>query len=919
MRSARLALALAVSLLLPAALAVTPADAGIAVRSFTVIPSLTQAGGHPNLRIAFSNTTRVSAPTEGGPCHCNDPRDVLVQTPPGLIANVHATPQCTAANFARNDCPDDSQVGVVTVKLVEEHGAIGFRNVAVYNLIPQPGQPGVLAWQAPEIGLPVYTVLSARTGGDYGLDALTSGITHSLALEEYEEELWGVPADPSHDPLRYPDPSKEVFGPKGGPSDSPLTPFLQNPTRCAGPLTSTLLITAYDETQATSTSTWPATTGCDQLSFDPSLSAQPTTAQTDSPSGLEVDLKVPQVLSPTTPSQSEIRATTVVLPEGFSINPNAADGKASCSEAQAQLGPFASEEAAQCPEFAKVGTVSITSAALPGPIPGSIYIGEPTPADRYRIFIVADGFATHVKLAGVVTPDPHTGRLTATFENLPQSPLTEIDLHFFGSERGLLATPTQCGTYAVHSFFKPWDEALAEQESTQFFTLDSGPGGSACPTGPRPFGPGFAAGSTGNAAGLHAPFWLKLIRLDGEQDLSALDVTTPPGLLATLRGVPYCPQSALEAAAGPAYSGLREGSEPSCPSESQIGIATAGAGAGTHPVYLPGRVYLSGPYQGAPLSLAVITPAVSGPYDLGNVVVRVALRVDPETAQITAVSDPLPQILEGIPLRLRSVLIELDRENFTLNPTDCEPLSISAAISGAEGATATRSTPFQAANCSVLPFAPKFAARLTGSTNHTGYPSLHTVLTYPKGGPYSNVARVTATLPHSEFLAQSHLKNPCLKAVFAEGSALGQKCPPDTDIGFAKAESPLLEKPLEGPVYLRTAPGRHLPDIVAALNGQIDVALVGHVESVPGKLRTTFETVPDAPVSRFTLTLDGGSKGLISNSENLCAATQHVSIQITAQSGKTANQNPVLETPCAKKHRKPKHTRHRRANQGARR
>ena len=372
-------------------------------------------------------------------------------------------------------------------------------------------------------------------------------------------------------------------------------------------------------------------------------------------------------------------------------------------------------------------------------------------------------------------------------------------------------------------------------------------------------------------------------------------------------GIPYCPDAALKIAAEPSYSGLQEEASPSCPAASQIGTTTAGAGAGDHPVYLAGKVYLAGPYRGAPLSLAVITPAVSGPYDLGNVVVRAALHVNPETAQISAVSDPLPQILQGIPLRLRSILIELNRPDFALNPTNCDPSSVDATVTGNEGAQANPTFPFQVTNCSTLPFAPRLTTRLSGSTRHAGTPSLHTVLTYPQVGTYANVSRVAVTLPHSEFLEQAHIHNPCTRAQFAEGQVPGERCPPDTDIGFAKAESPLLEKPLEGPVYLLTAPGRHLPDIVAALNGQIDIALVGHVESAPGRLRTTFETVPDAPVSQFTLTLDGGSKGLITNSTNLCGSTEHVSVQMDGQNGKTANQDPVLQAQCGKKGKRRSH------------
>ncbi len=291
----------------------------------------------------------------------------------------------------------------------------------------------------------------------------------------------------------------------------------------------------------------------------------------------------------------------------------------------------------------------------------------------------------------------------------------------------------------------------------------------------------------------------------------------------------------------------------------------------------------------------MITPAVSGPYDLGNVLVRVALHVNPETAQITAVSDPLPKILQGIPLRLRSIRIDLNRPNFSLNPTNCDPFSVATEVFGEEGAVAKPSAHFQVANCRVLPFAPKLTMGFSGSTKHAGSPALHTTLTANPGE--ANIAKVQATLPHSEFLDNAHIQSPCSRVQYA-----AQQCPSDSVIGFAKAETPLLEKPLEGPVYLRSGGNnRKLPDIVAALNGQIDIALVGHVESVPGRLRTTFSTVPDAPISKFTLSLDGGNKGLLENGTNLCAQTLRASVDIGGQNGKTANQSPVLQAPCPRK------------------
>jgi hypothetical protein len=878
-------------------LVVAPASASTPIYSFTVSPSSTQAGGHPNLTFQFELGSRVENPPGG--CGCQDAKTAVVKTPPGLIGDPHATPQCNIADFSALSCPVDSQVGVA---LVTVEGFIHLP-AAVYNLEPFPGTAGLLGFNIPLFAFPVFITQNSRTESDYGLTSTTAGVSRLLPVTGYELTLWGVPASPSNDAMRSP--RGWDFFDKGDsfpptPSNSPEEPFLDNPTSCGEPLGASLEVLSYDGGTTHAEASYPQTTGCDRLSFNPSLSAEPTTEETDSASGLDVDLSVPQLESPTTPSPSEIKATTVTLPEGFSINPNAADGKTSCSSAQAQFG---TANEAQCPEASKVGTLIVESAALPGPLPGYVYLGQPQPGERYRLWLVADGFGLHVKLPGDVAADPQTGQLEVFFKNLPETPFTTFDMHFFGSERGLLATPTRCGTYPVKSTFTPWDAALPDQTSTQFFTLGSGPDGMPCPGLERPFAPSLSAGVTNAAAAEHTTFSLDLNRPDGDQDLAGLTATTPPGFSATLRGIPYCSDAALAAAAQPSYSGLQEDANPSCPAASQIGTSVAGAGAGTHPVYLPGKVYLAGPYKGALLSLAVITPAVSGPYDLGNVVVRAALHVNPETAQITAVSDPLPQILEGIPLRLRSVLIELNRPGFALNPTDCDPFSINTQIDGSEGAQANLKEPFQVANCAALPFAPKLTTKSTGSTKRAGNPALKATVTYPKGGSYANIALTAVTLPSTEQIDNAHIRQPCTRVQFAANA-----CPAGSVIGFAKAETPLLEKPLEGPVYLMTGFGHKLPDLVVALKGQIDIVLDGHVDTVHKSVRTTFATVPDAPVSKFTLNLDGGSKGLLQNDTNLCASTEHVSVKMDGQNGKSVDESPELQTPCAKKGEK--HKRH---------
>ena len=780
--------------------------------------------------------------------------------------------------------------------------------IGLYNLIPHPGQAGLLGFSVPILKGPIYLVIGPRTESDYGLDIEAKNITHLLPLSFIETELWGVPADPAHTEERHPVGCDPFFEGQGGtipcypgvPSNSPLKPFIDNPTTCGVPLTASVDVVSYDLEETHASRAYPATTGCDQLSFNPSLFGQPTQTSTDSASGIDIDLKVPQNDSPSVPSASEIRATSVTLPEGFSINPNAADGKVACTDSEAQIG---TREPAQCPEYSKVGTLTLESSALPGALLGYIYLGEPRAGDRFRLILVADGFSVHIKLLGSVTPDPQTGRLTVSFPDLPQAPFSDFNMHFFGSERALTATPVSCGTFTVTSTFTPWNVLVAEQTSAQSSAITSGPGGAPCPAGSRPFAPSLRAGVTDKTAAVHAPFQLEVKRDDGDQNLGPVTIKTPPGFSASLAGVTYCPEAAIAATAdASSHTGLAERNSPLCPASSQIGTGSTGVGAGTHPVYFDSKVYLAGPYKGAPLSLVVVTPALTGPYDLDNVVVRSALHVDPTDAHVTTVSDPLPVIHEGIPLRIRSVLIDLNRPGFTLNPTNCDPLSVDATIGGSEGATARLSRHFQAANCASLNFEPKLSFRLSGGTKRAQNPALHTVVTMKPEG--ANIARALVSLPGSIQLDNSHIQSPCTRVQFAADA-----CPASSILGTASAETPLLDAPLKGSVYLRSS-SNPLPDLVVALRGQVDINLVGRIGNVGGGLSTTFEAVPDVPVSRFSLSLNGGSKGLLINNQDLCRRAQKVTTKLRGQNGKPANARTSLRLPCGKAKRKRKAHRH---------
>ena len=901
----------AIALVAALALGAGSAQANTGITEYSTSVSTTQAGGHPDVSFhaSFENP-RENMP----PCHCDDVQQIAQHFPTGFIGNPHVAAECTAVELLTGTCPVESQVGTYSVTVLFDFGY-----GPLYNMETQPDQAGLTGFMVPLVAAPAMTELSARTDSDYGLDAVSPPIFHILPLTQLTVRLWGVPSDPIHDNARFFSPQKQFancFAPYPEPcapeittahSNLPPQPFIESPTACGVPLTTSMDASFYSGATAHADGPWPSTTGCDQLAFDPSLTAHPTTTQADTSSGLDVDIKVPQTQSPTTPSPSEIRATTVTLPKGFSLNPNGSDGKEACTDAQARLG---TREGAQCPEASKIGTVELDSSALPGPISGAIYIGTPEPDQTFRIILTADGFGTHVKLPGVTDTDPQTGQLIARFVDLPQSPFQDFKLHFFGSERGIFSTPKQCGTYPVKSEFVPWDAVLPNQISTSFFTIDSGPNGKPCPDGKRPLSPRLAAGTTNSTAGRHAPFVLDVNRDDGEQNLVGIDVTTPPGLSGSLRGIPYCPEAALARLTDPSHSGLAELAVPACPAASRIGTTTAATGSGTHPIYNTGELYLAGPYKGAPLSLVAVVPAVSGPYDLGNVAVRTAIYVDPITAQLSAVSDPIPTILKGVPLRVRETLIDLDRPNFMLNPTNCDPFRVEASVFGDEGSEAKLSANYQVANCTRLPFEPKLALKLTGSTKQAGNPALTATLTAKPGE--ANISRTRVTLPPTELVDNAHIDTICTRVQFNEGKTPGEKCPPGSILGSARADTPLLDKPLEGPMYLRSTGRAGLPDIVAALHGQIDVVLDGHVDSVHGRLRTIFDAVPDAPVTKVVLSFYGGDKGLIENSPKLCAHTQHFTAAITGQNGMTINRRPVLSTPCGKKNKRKARARHNR-------
>jgi len=854
----------------------------------------TQAGGHPftaatsfNVN-SYTNAHNVPYPVE-------DPKTIQVDLPPGFLGNPQNAPMCESFNVAAGTCPVDSQVGIASVNVL---GTGTLTTTGVYNIKPRPGHPAQFAFVAGQVG-EVNLFADVRTGGDYGLTITTPYATEAQ-LVSASFTFWGVPADPAHNPSRC-QPGLGGFCLGGATTTAPLRPFLSNPTGCgAAPPVTTLEMDSWQHpgTFVSSTATSPAVTGCDQLAFEPTVSIVPDSTKADQPIGLGVHIHIPQVEEVDKPSTPPLRDTVVTLPQGMAINPSLAEGLQGCTDAQ-----FAEHDGRPggCPQASKIGTLEVTTPVLDHKLPGSLYVRQPDPeATRanglYTLFLEVDDPQTGVivKLRGSVVPDTTTGQLKASFTENPQLPFSDLDLQFKGGPNGALINSGACGPQTTQAQFTPWaGPNSAPVATTSTFTTEGcGPGG---------FKPGFEAGTSDTGAGHYSPFTLRVTRNDSEQNVSTIDATLPVGLTAKLAGVPLCGDA--EAATG------------TCPTSSQVGSTTVGVGAGSNLLFVPqpGKaptgVYLAGPYKGDPYSLVVKVPAQAGPFDLGTVAVRSAIHVDPETAQVSVHSDPLPQILEGVPLTYRDIRVNVDRPGFTLNPTSCNKMSVAGRIGSAAGAAADVSSPFQVGGCEALAFAPKLNLRLKGATGHTGHPALTATVTYPQGGGYANIARAQVNLPHGEFLDQGNLNKTCTRPVLLEG-----KCPESSVYGHATAWTPLLDKPLEGNVYLVGGYGYKLPALVADLDGQIRVTLVGKVDSGPNKgIRNTFEVVPDAPVEKFELTMKGGKKyGLLENSEDLCKAKKakrRAIVRFTGQNGAVDAFKPLVQNEC-RKHKKKKHNSH---------
>ncbi|MDX6635932.1 MAG: hypothetical protein QOF06_2135 [Solirubrobacterales bacterium] len=841
-----------------------------------------QAGAHADVTIGVRLTREGNAPYAL-------PRDIEIKLPPGMIGNPQSVPRCTVNELGNgagdSACPFESQVGMTEIRVLQPHP--GVYDEPVYNMAPPKGSDVVARLGFIAAGWPAF--INVRIDPvDYSVISTVEGVPSIAGLSEATTTLWGVPASPIHNEDRI-TPFEAANGgspPDGREVQTPEAPFLSNPTDCS--LKRQVKVTARSyqlpDQPVTAEVPFPDISGCGKLEFSPTFTATLTNPEASAPSGIETELVIPQDETPDGLATSTMRSARVSLPEGVTINAAAGDGLEGCSAEQVG---YEKNEPSHCPGAAKIGSIEVEVPALEDTLHGAVYQRTPEPGHLFRFWVVSDEQGVHLKLPAEIETNPVTGQLTTVFSGikalngLPQVPFSSLRLSVFGGPRAPLATPPTCGMYLTHYSFAPWSgKAAVNGDAPMQVVQGCGKGG---------FSPKLTAGSLNPVAGKFSPFVFTLTREDGEANPQTIALHMPQGLLAKLKGVPLCPDAA--AASG------------TCPAGSKIGSIAASSGVGGAPLWIPqpGKAptaaYLAGPYKGAPYSVVSVVPAQAGPFDLGLVINRAGIFVDPETALATIRTDPLPQMLEGVPVTYRSLHVEVNRPEFTLNPTSCAPKQITATVTATNGQVAEPSSAFQVSGCSQLPYTPKLKLSFKGATKRTGNPGVNAVLTQKPN--QANTKAAVVLLPGSQFIDNSHINNPCTRVQFA-----AEACPTKSILGTVSAVTPLLDEPLKGNVYFRSNGGdRELPDLVADLRGPLRVTLVGFIDSVKGRVRTRFLSVPDAPVTRFEMKLFGGKRGLIENSKNLCLTGRRVEIHLRAQNGRSQDSEPRIAAQCGKSKR----------------
>jgi len=927
---------------------ITAQPAGFGAEEFVLFPEEegglvdTRAGSHPYQLTTTISFNRDSTETLKPPAI---PRNLQFKLPPGQVGNATALPQCNDQDFAHvitggetNLCPSDTAIGVSVVTASTFPGQEEHFTVPVFNLTPARGEPARFGFEV--LSNPVILDTSVRSGlgEDYGVTVSVNNVTQLVNFISSTTVFWGAPADPSHNESRgwgcllggrFVGQSGQVCIPS---VEQHPAAFLTTPTNCQQPFNPTVEGLSWPTKAAPGGLAFPARryslqdeagsplsiSGCNQLAFAPTISAEPSAEGASSPSGLNFNLNFDDegLTNAAGVAESQLKDTSVTLPEGLTINPSAGVGLAGCTEADYARETAESPQGAGCPNNAKLGTVEITTPLLSSPVNGSVYIAQPYEnpfsepghpnGSLTALYIVAKSpeNGVLVRLAGKVDRNPVNGQLTTSFQDNPQLPFDHFNFHFREGQQAPLITPPTCGTYATQAVFSPWSEPLRQLTEASPFSITTGFDGGACPSGGvPPFSPQIEAGTVNNVAGGFSPFYLHLSRNDGESEITSFSTTLPPGLTGILTGIPFCPEADIALAR--TKTGGQEEASSSCPAASLLGRSTVGTGVGSVLAYTPGRVYLAGPYNGDPFSLVSVTSAVVGPFDLGTVVIRFGLRLDPHTVQVSVdptASEPIPRIIDGIVTHVRDIRVTIDRPGFTLNPTSCNPMSVSSTLGSFFGQSATASSPFQASSCASLKFAPKFSVSTSSKTSKAAGASLSVKLAYPNAplGTYANLAKAKVSLPKQLPSRLTTLQKACLAEVFDVNPA---KCPAGSIVGHAKVLTPAIPEPLEGPAYFVSHGGEAFPDLTIVLKGYgVTVDLVGSTQIKKGVTTSTFKATPDVPFSTFELNLPQGPNSALAANGNLCNSKLTMPTEFTAQNGAVLTQStPIKVTGCVKK------------------
>ncbi len=937
------------------------------------------AGTHP-----FQLTTTVNFDeTQGSngtgrpilPTIADLPKNLKFNLPPGLLGNPTAMPQCSDAEFGvheennLNACPENTAIGVADVSYNNAsipNLEFASNAVPIFNLEPGAGEPARFGFEI--FHVPIVLNTSVRTGGDYGATITVENTSNTVQVLATRVTIWGTPNDPRHDEAR----GWRCLG--GGAYVAKFTPkpppcgaqavhnekaFLVMPTSC-GPQLTTAEGEAWDGVQLPPAKTEFTLSGCGELPFEPSLEVKSDKHSASTPTGLGVELNMPQegTLTEHGRAEADIKSFTLELPSGLTTSSGAANNLLAC--AAAQVG-FAGSDAAsggeltsqleeqhfsflppterdegkesKCPDQAKLGTVEIETPFLKDPVTGSVFLArqDTNPfAPRLVLYLVAEEPESKVliKLAGEVEITPE-GKLISKFKNSPQAAFEHLRLHLFngsssGAETAAQATPSRCSStaYSATGKFGTWSEAPGEPEPTAEastnpagMAITSGPNGTPC-TGPGqalPFGPGFQAGASNPEAGKFSPFTVTIARPDGNQALNSIVVTLPEGAAAKIASVEQCPEPAAN--------------EGKCGPGSLVGHSETYSGLGNAPFALPGSVYLTGPYNGQPFGLSVVTDANHvGPFSIGKIVARSSIAINPTTAQATIdtartlvfpKAGPgeeeygpveefagLPEMLKGLPSQIKRVDVTVDRPEFEFNPTDCEPMSVNGTLTGHEGGSASVSSPFKVTNCGALPFAHKLTASVSGQGSRTNGVTFNVKLESPGFGQ-ANIHKVFLTIPKALPSRLTTIQKSCPDYVFNANPA---GCGEGSNIGFATIHTPVLKSPLSGPAYLVSHANAAFPDVIFVLQGEgIKLVLDGKTDIKNGVTYSRFETAPDAPFTTFETVLPAGPHSalgaFVPESENYSLCKQELSLptEITAQSGTVMTKStPVTKIGCGK-------------------